>query len=44
MGMKGIPGQEETLTLTWNWGEVTAEFIPLCHREHEPLLRISMSL
>lgn len=30
IGMKGTPGQEETLTQTWNWGETTAEFIPLC--------------
>lgn len=41
MGMKGPPGQE-MLTLTWKWGEVTAEFIPLCHGEREPLLRITM--
>lgn len=42
MGMKGTPGQEGTLTLTWNWEEVTAEFIPLCHGEREALLRITM--
>lgn len=42
MGMKGTPGQEEALTPTWNWGEVTAEFIPLWHGKHKPLLRITM--
>lgn len=42
MGMKGTPGQEEALTLTRNWGEVTAEFIPVWHGKHELLLRITM--
>lgn len=42
MGMKGTPGQEEALTLTWNWGEVTAEFIPSWHGKHGLLLGITM--
>lgn len=42
MGMKGTPGQEEALTLTWNWGEVTAGFIPSWHGKHELLLRITV--